>query len=94
MWKGGYGGVRTWTGRVDGKGGGVGEGWGGMQSDLKSQRTWIPVCHANCSHAIECGHREQKVHRTPGILMQSLSEPSPSALPPPPVFLHKKNIRV
>lgn len=50
---------------------------------LKSPRTWSPVCHADCSDAIECGQREQKVHRTPAILMQSLSEASPSAVHPP-----------
>lgn len=69
-----------WSQDMDGWGWQRGGGWGSV---LKSPRTWILVCHANCSDAIECGHREQKVHRTPGILMQSLSEPSLSSIHPP-----------
>lgn len=64
--------------------GGAVEG-GGVEGEAvsKSPRTWSLVCHANCSDAIECGAREQKVHRTPAIHMQSLSELSPSYIHPP-----------
>lgn len=60
-------------------------GWGGQDSGgggaaLKSPRTWSPVCHANCSNAIECRHREQKVHRTLGY---SYANSSSSAVHPP-----------
>lgn len=71
-------------GGVDKKGRGGVEA--GEQAALKSPRTWSLVCHANCGDAIECGHREQKVHRTPAILMQSLSGASPSYVHPQPTL--------